>query len=203
MALVVIPKEGVRVLKWTTVLRTRGTFAEQMEILTRTNVILMSLHVRNKSSLKLSKLESVVRYIYMNTAKSCHLGVSKKPATCSLNFTMVSQVTIFYPLDACSDKNCSNNGKCVAMQGSESKCKCPKLSDCSRKIELLCGKADEKTYINHCAQKVHACRKQKPSGVLVEDYCCKFYLVFFTKRIFVLMFNQLPRNHFFGLRNTG
>ena len=80
-------------------------------------------------------------------------------------------------LDTCAGKNCSNNGKCVAMQGKDSKCKCPKLADCSRKIELVCGKTDQETYINHCAQKVHSCRKQRPSGVLEEDYCCKFVFV--------------------------
>ena len=61
------------------------------------------------------------------------------------------------------------------MQGKDSKCKCPKLADCPRTIKLVCDKADEETYINQCALKVHSCRKQKQPGVLAENYCCEFF----------------------------
>ena len=104
---------------------------------------------------------------------------------CSLvnfNYFVINSNTSNF-LDTCSGKKCSNYSKCVAIQGKDSKCKCPKLADCSRKIELVCDKSDEETYINHCAHKVHSCRKQKQPGVVEEDYCCMFHFVFFSRSV--------------------
>ena len=89
---------------------------------------------------------------------------------------------MFFLLDTCESKTCPNNSKCIAMKGKGSMCKCPRLEDCPRKIQLVCAKLEQKTFINDCAQKVYSCLTQKTFRIVENDYCCKYYCeIFFVQ----------------------